>query len=78
MGGEFHITGENGKEITLKGHEPEEYKEVYEMLRGENKTERISELEDRHQSDRITINQLHTALDVMTEKYQRLREINGL
>jgi len=39
---------------------------------------RISELEGRHQSDCITINQLHTALDVMTEKYQKLREIHGL
>ncbi len=39
---------------------------------------KIAELENRHQSDCITINQLHTALDVMTEKYQRLREIHGL
>ncbi len=42
------------------------------------KRNRIAELENRHQSDCITINQLHTALDVMIEKYQRLREIHGL
>ncbi len=35
-------------------------------------------LENQHQSDCITINQLHTALDVMTAKYVKLREISGL
>lgn len=34
--------------------------------------------DNRHQSDCIRINQLNVALDVMTEKYQRLRELKGL
>jgi len=44
----------------------------------EKMKEKIEALNDRHQSDCIEKTQLHTALDVMTEKYQRLREINGL
>lgn len=40
--------------------------------------DRLDELENQHQSDCIKINQLHTALDVMAEKYQRLRELKGL
>lgn len=39
---------------------------------------RIEELEDRHQSDCIRINQLLTTIDVLTERYQKLREIHGL
>ena len=38
----------------------------------------ISELEDQHQSDCIRINQLLTTIDVLTERYQKLREIHGL
>lgn len=38
----------------------------------------VAELEDRHQSDCIEINRLHTALEVMTEKYMKLREVHGL
>ena len=38
----------------------------------------IIELQERHQSDCIEINRLHTALEVMTEKYVKLREIHGL
>ena len=48
----------------------------YESI--EKMKEKMSELNDRHQSDCIEKTQLHTALDVMTEKYQRLREIHGL
>lgn len=48
----------------------------YESM--EKMKEKISELNDRHQSDCIEKTQLHTALDVMAEKYQRLREIHGL
>ena len=44
----------------------------------EKMKEKISILNDRHQSDCIEKTQLHTALDVMTEKYQRLRDIHGL
>ena len=40
--------------------------------------ERIAELEDRHQSDCIRINQLLTTIDVLTERYQKLREVHGL
>lgn len=38
----------------------------------------MSEIEDRHQTDCIEINRLHTALEVMTEKYMKLREVHGL
>ena len=38
----------------------------------------ISELEDRHQSDCIRINQLLTTIDVLTERYQKLREVHGV
>lgn len=41
-------------------------------------SKRISELEDRHQSDCIRINQLLTTIDVLTERYQKLREVQGL
>lgn len=40
--------------------------------------ERIAELEDRHQSDCIRINQLLTTIDVLTERYQKLREVHGV
>lgn len=39
---------------------------------------RIAVLNDKYQSDCIDKTRLHTALDVMTEKYQKLREIHGL
>lgn len=39
---------------------------------------RIAVLNDKYQSGCIEKTQLHTALDVMTEKYQRLRDIHGL
>lgn len=39
---------------------------------------RMSELEDRHQTDCIRINKLITTIDVLTERYQKLREIHGL
>lgn len=53
---------------------------IYEIIDREKEPikKKCAELEDRHQSDCITINQLHTALDVMTEKYQKLKEIHGL
>ena len=40
--------------------------------------ELIAELEDRHQSDCIRINQLLTTIDILTERYQKLREVHGL
>ena len=39
---------------------------------------RLAELEDRHQSDCIRINQLLATIDVLTERYQKLREAHGL
>lgn len=48
----------------------------YESI--EKMKQKISALNDRHQSDCIEKTQLHTALDVMAEKYQRLRDIHGL
>lgn len=44
----------------------------------EEMKKRMMVLNDKYQSDCIEKTQLHTALDVMTEKYQRLREIHGL
>ena len=41
-------------------------------------SKRIAELEDRHQSDCIEINRINVALEVMTEKYMKLREVHGL
>ncbi len=63
------LKGQHEKLLKMWGKSAEECKEV---------DNRIAELEARHQSDCITINQLNTALDVMTEKYQRLRNIHGL
>ena len=34
--------------------------------------------EQRYQNDCITINQLHTTIDVLTDKLARLREVKGL
>ena len=39
---------------------------------------KVSELEDLHQSDCIRINQLLTTIDVLTERYQKLREVHGV
>ena len=39
---------------------------------------KLDALENRHQSDCIEINQLNTALEVILDKYQRLKEIKGL
>lgn len=33
---------------------------------------------ERHQSDRITINQLQTVLDVLIDRYENLRKIHGV
>ena len=38
----------------------------------------IAKLEDRHQSDCITINQLQTTIDVLASRYAKLREQVGL
>lgn len=40
--------------------------------------DKIAKLNDRHQSDCITINQLHTTIDVLVDKLARLREVHGL
>ncbi len=44
----------------------------------EKMKEKISVLNDRHQSDCIRITELHTALDVLIRKYEKLKEIHGL
>lgn len=41
-------------------------------------SKRIFELEDRHQSDCIEINRLNVAVEVIMEKYMKLREVHGL
>ena len=38
----------------------------------------IIELQDRHQSDCIEINRLNVALEVIMEKYMKLREVHGV
>lgn len=40
--------------------------------------EELEKLEDGRQSDLITINQLQVALDVVLDKYERLRKQKGL
>lgn len=40
--------------------------------------DKIEKLNDRHQSDCITINQLQTTIDVLVDKLARLREVHGL
>lgn len=40
--------------------------------------DKISKLEDRHQSDCIKINQLQTTIDVLVDKLAKLREVHGL
>lgn len=40
--------------------------------------DRIAKLNDRHQSDCITINQLNVTIDVLVEKLAKLREVHGL
>lgn len=40
--------------------------------------EELEKLEDARQSDLITINQLQVALDVVLDKYERLRKQKGL
>lgn len=40
--------------------------------------DKISELQDRHQQDCITINQLNVTIDVLVDKLSRLRQQMGL
>lgn len=40
--------------------------------------EELEKLGDAHQSDLITINQLQVALDVIVDKYERMRKQKGL
>ena len=40
--------------------------------------DRIARLNDVHQSDCITINQLQTTIDVLVDKLASLREVHGL
>ena len=40
--------------------------------------DKIEKLNDRHQSDCITINQLNVTIDVLVDKLARLREVHGL
>ena len=44
----------------------------------EETKKKISILNDRHQSDYIRITELHTALDVVIRKYEKIKEIHGL
>lgn len=53
-----------------KGIEP--YADLQDMH------DKISELQDRHQQDCITINQLNVTIDVLVDKLSRLREMRGL
>lgn len=40
--------------------------------------EELEDLRDRHQQDCITINQLHTTIDTLVDRYAKLREMRGL
>lgn len=52
---------------------------IYEIIDREKKPlkDRCAELEDRHQQDCITINQLQTTIDVLTTRYAKLKEMNN-
>ena len=54
--------------------------DIYRIIEDEKRElrERIEKQERRHQSDCITINQLHTTIDVLTDKLARLRGQMGL
>lgn len=43
-----------------------------------DESEEIAKYRRQHQDDCITINQLHTTLDVLVERYANLRKIHGL
>lgn len=62
----------------LEAEKRENRDKMFPYERIEQMKEKIEKLNDRHQSDCIEKTQLHTALDVMTEKYQRLRNVHGL
>lgn len=40
--------------------------------------EELEDLQERHQQDCITINQLHTTIDTLVDRYAKLREMRGL
>lgn len=54
--------------------------DIYRIIEYEKRDlrERIEKQERRYQNDCITINQLHTTIDVLTDKLARLREVKGL
>lgn len=54
--------------------------DIYRIIDDEKQElrDRIERQEKRYQSDCITINQLHTTIDVLTDKLARLREVKGL
>lgn len=75
------------KEIIEKNKRMIELIEELQAVKAENSeyhgnafgaAERLEELEDRHKSDYIRINQLITTIDTLTELYQKLREASGL
>lgn len=83
---EAQIVNRN-KEIIEKNQRMIELIEELQAVKAENSeyhgnafgaAERLEELEDRHQSDCIEINRLNVALEVITEKYMKLREVHGL
>ena len=56
----------------LTGEENEERCKQKESI------DKIEKLNERHQSDCITINQLNVTIDVLVDKLARLREVRGL
>lgn len=54
--------------------------ELIEILKKntEETKKKMAALNDRHQSDCITINQLQVTIDTICDKYSRLREVHGL
>lgn len=43
-----------------------------------DKSEEIAKYRRQHQDDCVTINQLHTTLDILVDRYANLRKIHGV
>lgn len=83
---------EKGYEMIYANHETGRLKSITisncpicgRKLTGEERCEqkesidKIEKLNERHQSDCITINQLNVTIDVLVNKLARLQEVHGL
>lgn len=62
----------------LESKKKEDRDKMFPYESAEKMKEKIASLNDRHQSDCITINQLQVTIDTICDKYSRLRKIHGL